>query len=360
MAAQVEAHLPQTVLILSPLKAFSGNLFTAERIRKYFRKKKVLGFVKDPQDFPSLDVFHSFIELYQIACIFALHAFHCARLLEDCPVPYAVIFGGTDINNASTVAENYMMMTDVILNSKFVIAFTEGMVKQAMQLWPDDIPPEKIIATPPGVMINPSSSFSLTSHLRHVLSYPHKNPDVYLLVAGIRAVKEPLYVTKAFSDWHLSQKHNACLVIVGPPLEDFYIREFLDYIKDLPGVAYIPGLPQSELHAAIRDAQALINSSSSEGLSLAILEAMELETPVIARNVQGNTSIITNFETGLIYDSPQDFVVKLNELHTTPGLRERLVINAKRLITDRYNCELEQEAYLKHLKRLMPNVHYSF
>jgi len=47
----------------------------------------------------------------------------------------------------------------------------------------------------------------------------------------------------------------------------------LSFVR-LPGVIYISGLERDDCHAAIRDSFALVNSSDSEGMALAILEVI--------------------------------------------------------------------------------------
>lgn len=41
-------------------------------------------------------------------------------LTEDCPVPYAIVFSLSDVNESSLSAENMEAMTFAILNARFV------------------------------------------------------------------------------------------------------------------------------------------------------------------------------------------------------------------------------------------------
>ncbi|XP_014675149.1 PREDICTED: glycosyltransferase 1 domain-containing protein 1-like [Priapulus caudatus] len=276
MATDPETNYPLAILVLSPLKSFTGNLITAERIRKYFRNHRIFGFVKDPREFATLEAFHGFLELYQVATVIAIHAIHCGKLLQDCPVPYAVIFGGTDVNHGGVNADCFPMMTDVVINARKLVAFTDLMARQVLELWPDDISTDKIEVIPQGVKLNPSELFSISAHLKLVFSVTCEKPEIYMLVAGVRPVKDPLYLAEAFSDWHCSVNSKAYLVIVGPPLDEDYLNQFQAVVSRLPGVLFIPGLQHSDMQAAIRDSHALINSSRSEGQSVAILEVSPL------------------------------------------------------------------------------------
>jgi len=112
----------------------------------------------------------------------------------------------------------------------------------------------------------------------------------------------------------------------------------------LAGVVYMGVLSLCDTHRLITESFALVNSSLSEGIATAVLEvlhlsavklisfmfdwilnlfysriwiqsgngawldivqAMDLGVPVIARNIPGNTAVITDMQTGLIYDTPQ-------------------------------------------------------
>ena len=53
---------------------------------------------------------------------------------------------------------------------------------------------------------------------------------------------------------------------------DLMIQQLFPLFHRLPGVLLLPAISKRDLHAAIRDSFALVNSSLSEGMSSAILE----------------------------------------------------------------------------------------
>merc|ERR1711959_708815 len=73
---------------------------------------------------------------------------------------------------------------------------------------------------------------------------------------------------------------------------------------------YCGALPRTELHAAMLAADAVLNTSISEGMCNSLLEAMLLGTPVIARNNLGNAALISDGVTGLLFDTPAELVKK--------------------------------------------------
>jgi glycosyltransferase involved in cell wall biosynthesis len=64
-------------------------------------------------------------------------------------------------------------------------------------------------------------------------------------------------------------------------------------------VTLIGNQPTDHVHAVMRTGFAYLNTSINEGMCLAILEAMALGLPVIARRNIGNVSIVKDGRTGL-------------------------------------------------------------
>ncbi|KAK7829273.1 hypothetical protein U0070_012744 [Myodes glareolus] len=84
-----------------------------------------------------------------------------------------------------------------------------------------------------------------------------------------------------------------------------FTREVKDRVRRAAGVRLIREMCQEDLHAVVKSCFALVNSSVSEGMSAAILEAMDLEVPVLARNIPGNSAVVEHGVTGLLFTTPQ-------------------------------------------------------
>ena len=93
------------------------------------------------------------------------------------------------------------------------------------------------------------------------------------------------------------------------------------------------------------EAEAIVNSSLSEGLSNVLLETMLLRVPILARDIEGNRSIISQGETGLLFDSPTNFHQHAERLSDDSALRESLIENAWTFVTTRHSPKSEREAY---------------
>lgn len=109
----------------------------------------------------------------------------------------------------------------------------------------------------------------------------------------------------------------------------------------------------------VRDAhQALdvyVQTSDTEGVPNAVLEAMALETPVIATDVGGTDELITNLDTGLLVakgDAPALTRCIVQVLEDREGAAQR-VANARRRIEEELTFQRRREAVEKVYDELM-------
>ncbi|EPQ20291.1 Glycosyltransferase 1 domain-containing protein 1 [Myotis brandtii] len=194
-------------------------------------------------------------------------------------------------------------MGKVLGEARFAVAFTESMRAAACLQWPQA--KGKIYVQGQGIATAPNAAFPWSTFLQLAdLPQSADNLHVFLLICGLRPVKDPLYLVDAFSEWH-REEPSAYLVIVGPEVDPVFTREVKAKVERSAGVRLLPEMPQGDLHAAEKNCLALVNSSLSEGMSAAILEAMDLEVPVLARNIPGNAAVVQHGVTGLLFSDPQ-------------------------------------------------------
>ncbi|CAI9740461.1 Hypothetical predicted protein [Octopus vulgaris] len=348
----------QNILILAKLNEVCGNSSTATRIKCHLAK---VGFHCILQDVGSTECVDALLQQHQISAILALHAYHSGKILTNSRlnIPYAVVLGGTDVNEYHRDTDKMKIMSSVLKHSKYIIGFSKQMVNTAARLW-KNIDAGIFISIPQAVETYPSD-FSLPEYLKAHNHIPAElsaqDLDIFLLIGGIRSVKDPLYLTDIFSEWH--REHRTCFfVIIGPKIEDCYYEKFLKKIQTLPGVVYINGLIPSDTHASIEQSCAVVNSSLSEGMSTAILEAMQLGTPVIARNIPGNSAILQDGKSALLYNTPQEFLEKAKLLLCDPTLYNEIVIAAKQSIETCHNLEEEGRSYTMVVHDLLSKIHH--
>ncbi|XP_033628470.1 glycosyltransferase 1 domain-containing protein 1-like [Asterias rubens] len=338
------------VLVLSALRAHTGNFSSAHRISDFFKQDGIESELVDSNGFSSGVDFNHHVVMTAADCVLAIHAYRSGRLLLECPVPYGIVFGGTDINEYPKNHEKLRTMTAVIMKARFLVSFNQAMRDQAVTLWPDI--GSRLYTQPQGVVTSPSSHFDFHLHLRDACGIPDHS-KIFLLVAGMRPVKDPLYLAHRFSEWH-NENRSIYLVIMGPCLDNQFAEKVKVTAKRLPGVEMIEPLAQDDCHKAMQECTAVVNSSLSEGMSTAILEAMDLCVPVIARNIPGNRTLVEHRQTGLLYDTPQEFIFLAKDLLMNPEQRSVITAKAKQLVESCHSAQAERFMYTGLIKKMLP------
>ncbi|XP_061586744.1 glycosyltransferase 1 domain-containing protein 1 [Cololabis saira] len=333
------------LLFLACLKPKTGNRTTAERIRSHIESAGHTCELRDAGEFVSpADVNNLISQNPPFEAALAIHLFRAGRLLLDVQVPFGVIFGGTDINEDVKVEQKRVVMEQVLRKARFAVAFTDKLKEEAELFLVSQS--GKIYIQPQGIHTEVTENFCWTEFLRSsgVKSQHVDDLRVFLLVCGLRKVKDPLYLVKAFSDWHCDNQLNV-LIIIGPKIDPVFTAEVKAAVKRTTGVFVAPERSQQELHAAMKKCFAVVNSSVSEGMSAAILEAMDLSVPVLARNIPGNAALVRHEVTGLLYSSPQEFLHQCQRLLSDHMLRERVVKNGKLYVEKHHNLKKERQTY---------------
>ncbi|XP_017916900.1 PREDICTED: glycosyltransferase 1 domain-containing protein 1 isoform X2 [Capra hircus] len=319
------------LLFLAVLRRHTGNAVTAQRVRDHLEAAGHVCILKDAFDFESPSEISSFIKAENLEAAVALHLYRGGRLLQGNGIPFGIIFGGTDLNEDVNQGDKNKVMGKVLEEARFAVAFTESMKETAQRQWPHA--KDKIYVQ--SQEINQSAD----------------NLHVFLLICGLRQVKDPLYLVDAFSEWH-QEEANVYMVIVGPEVDPVFTREVKAKVKRSPGVRLIREMAQEDLHAVMKNCFALVNSSVSEGMSAAILEAMDLEVPVLARNIPGNAAVVKHEVTGLLFSDPQEFVQLAKRLVSDPALEKKIVANGKEYVRKYHSWQEERQTYRQLVRTL--------
>ncbi|XP_066546266.1 glycosyltransferase 1 domain-containing protein 1 [Amia ocellicauda] len=340
------------VLFLACLSPKTGNCTTAERIREHIEAAGHACVLRDAADFKcpaEVAVLEAREACFQGAL--AIHLYKAGRLLLDTQTPFGVVFGGTDINEDVRDETKRAVMGKVLKKARFAVAFSQKLKEQAEAYWPSQ--GNKIYVQPQGIETEATENLNWRDFLRST-GVSCKNVEdlhVFLLVCGLRRVKDPLYLVDAFSEWHIEDP-SVILIIIGPEIDPLFTGVVEANVKRAKGVFLASERRQQELHAAMRRSFALVNSSVSEGMSAAILEAMDLELPVVARDIPGNAEIVKHEDTGLLFSNPQEFVELSKRLLVNPALREKLVSNGRRYVKELHCKGRERLTYHQLLQHL--------
>uniref|UniRef100_A0A8C2RHP0 Glycosyltransferase 1 domain-containing protein 1 n=1 Tax=Capra hircus TaxID=9925 RepID=A0A8C2RHP0_CAPHI len=306
--------------------------------------------LKDAFDFESPSEISSFIKAENLEAAVALHLYRGGRLLQGNGIPFGIIFGGTDLNEDVNQGDKNKVMGKVLEEARFAVAFTESMKETAQRQWPHA--KDKIYVQSQGIATVPNTAFNWNTFLQcSEINQSADNLHVFLLICGLRQVKDPLYLVDAFSEWH-QEEANVYMVIVGPEVDPVFTREVKAKVKRSPGVRLIREMAQEDLHAVMKNCFALVNSSVSEGMSAAILEAMDLEVPVLARNIPGNAAVVKHEVTGLLFSDPQEFVQLAKRLVSDPALEKKIVANGKEYVRKYHSWQEERQTYRQLVRTL--------
>jgi glycosyltransferase involved in cell wall biosynthesis len=98
------------------------------------------------------------------------------------------------------------------------------------------------------------------------------------------------------------------IAFCGPPLDPDYFNKFQATLKQRPWSRYLGIIPAAAMPAAMAEADLILNHSHSEGMSNALLEAVAIGRPILARNIAGNADVVKQKKLGTLYDDDTDFL----------------------------------------------------
>nr|XP_056715295.1 glycosyltransferase 1 domain-containing protein 1 [Euleptes europaea] len=339
------------LLLLAPLRAGTGNGTTARRVHDHLEAAGHTCIIQDTSDYESPRAVADLISSKNFEAALGLHLYKAGRLLQGSRIPFGIVFGGTDINEDGKCEEKSQVMGAILDEARFAVSFTEAMKETAAAYWPHIR--SKIHVQGQGIVTAHNVSFDWKKFLQSAgILQDNNNLYLFLLICGLRRVKDPLYLVDDFSDWHRKET-TVHLVIIGPSVDPVFAEEVTEKVQRADGVHLLPEIPQEDLHAVVKNCFAVVNSSVSEGMSAAILEAMNLDVPVLARNIPGNAAIITHKTTGLLYSSPQEFIQLSKSLIRDPSLQREIVSRAKAYVSQHHSWERERKVY----QNLMLELH---
>ncbi|KAM6423544.1 glycosyltransferase 1 domain-containing protein 1 isoform 2-T3 [Liasis olivaceus] len=211
------------LLLLAPRRAQTGNRTTARRIQDHLEAAGHLCILKDTSDYESPLAVSNLISSEKFEAALGIHLFKAGRLLQGNTVPFGIIFGGTDINEDAKNDEKAQVMGKVLDEARFAVSFTEAMKEMAATYWPQIR--NKICVQAQGIVSLPNRQHNWTEFLQRAgISQDDQNLYVFLLICGLRRVKDPLYLLDVFSEWH-QEDSRVHLIIVGPAADPTFAEE---------------------------------------------------------------------------------------------------------------------------------------
>ena len=319
-------------LIVTPayLPDVTGNSITAHRLYKGLSDKGVEVKVVVAADCKTPD--------FQPDIIHALHALKggvpAKEMADRLGVPFVVTVTGTDFN-IDLMQHCSSGVSAVLDKAAITIVYSELAKKRLLTKCPflegkvTVIRPSVDIGRPKGVTGSLPKGFN------------------FLLPSGIRRVKNPLFAIRPLE--LLRREYPSIkLVIVGPVLDGSEWKRLSEAMEGRDWISYRK-VAHDEMPDIYQSADVVLNTSVSEGLSNAVIEAMYFGKAVLASGCDGNTAVISDGIDGLLYKQcdEENFLQKAKSLIPDPDFREGLGKAAIDKVAREYSLAAEIEGHLR-------------
>jgi hypothetical protein len=319
-----------------------GNVETQTRIIDFLRQSGFSVLPALPSDLVDVpdDVLHS--NTFWVL----IHAYRSVEKLDATKFPsrYILVLGGTDVNELSREVDKLAVMNCTVRNAACIVCFSESLADGAALVWPHCADKLTVIR----------QSVALPKHIPCATTGVPPDTKVVLLIAGLRPVKDPLFVVPRFVAWANEQaREQVVLMLIGPTMDDTLKNEVMSWTSS-GHVVWIPGVPRCEVLGLMSSDQTVlvINTSRSEGQPQAILEAMKLRKPVCVRRIPANIDLVGSCgERGEIFGTPDEFIACMERvLQRTSDIQEKVTRAAS--FVDEFHAEAREAAAYSALIRL--------
>ncbi len=199
------------------------------------------------------------------------------------------------------------------------------------------VPEEKLVVVPPGIDLDPFLALcGRDGGLRRQIGAP---PEAFLVgvIGRLAEVKRPEWALDVFA--LLAERHPALqMVFVG----DGDSRSLLERrIRALPA-AHLPRVhlvgAREDMPAVLSDLDAVLLTSRSEGLPVALIEAAAARLPVVATRVGGVSELVAEERTGYLGESADELAFGLSRLIEAPAQARELGQRARTRVAARHDA----------------------
>lgn len=224
-------------------------------------------------------------------------------------IPTTVLLTGTDINHGINDPKQGPIIEDVLMKSVAIVSQNRLIIETLRE----QSPPwgDRLHYIQPGVLLGEAP---------YPLRKKHKISDhcrLFLHPAGIRPVKANLELLK-LCDRLADRYPSFALAFCGPELDPNYFNKFIKAVNRRPWAHYLGTIPNEAMPSALADADLILNHSISEGMSNALIEAIAVDRPVLARNIPGNAALQSLSSHVTLYNSAQEFTTAAEQFLSAP------------------------------------------
>eukprot|EP00055_Hartaetosiga_balthica_P006654 m.21408 g.21408 ORF g.21408 m.21408 type:complete len:350 (+) comp5348_c0_seq1:102-1151(+) len=333
--------------LLTTEGSFSGNTCLAFRIKEYVEEIVDECVILSHCDTSLMERLGDYCEKQNITFLIGVHVYRSGTWLKDGTIPYCLVLGGTDatifLRGEDVDGSTFGTMREALNNSLHVVAFAEWMVKAITQKLGEITCPISYI--PQSVGNIPDAFPDVPSHIKDIMK-----KKCFCLVAGIRPVKDILFLVNAMDLWH-EEDNEVQMLVLGDTRNKEYAKNVEKRLKISASTQMVQPLPQGELFPMMKRCVACLNTSVDEGMCGTLLEAMAIGVPVIARRNKGNAHIVSHNETGLLFDNADECVALAKKLISDQELKDRIVASAIEYINRHHSRNIEKQSYVECMKK---------
>jgi len=320
------------ILIIAPttLPDISGNAISAERWRQSLVKKGLSVNVIATEHLDA-DNLIKHLENIKPDVVHAHHVSRAGALFLDHKIverfvklPLVVSPAGTDIMfQEGQTYDLGTIVSQVCRRACVIVTQGEWTAKRLSTLFPDV--KNRILHVPKAFSWFGNDSFDLRKSAGWLPEH-----FVFFLPAGIRPVKRNLETLLVMQTIYAMRPHIR-LAFAGPSLDQEYTARFQEELeRHSEFTRWIPIIPHGSMRSTYASIDVVINSSFSEGLSNALLEAIAAGRPILASDIPGNRWPILGEKgipaCGLLFkvSDINNFIKAALKLIDDGGLRNRL------------------------------------
>lgn len=217
-----------------------------------------------------------------------------------------------------------------------VIAVSHATAEDLLRLGVVD--ERRLVVVPPGIELEPFLALQGRSGVVRNLVGAREDTFLVGVVGRLAAVKRP---ERALEVLRLLAARHARLQIAW--IGDGDQRGLLERaIAALPGElrerAHLVGA-RTDMPAVLADLDAVLLTSHSEGLPVALIEAAAAALPVVATRVGGVAEIVAEERTGFLGESVDELAFGLDRLLSEPGLAQACGRRARVRVAERHGAD---------------------
>ena len=319
------------ILILTPtaLPTITGNAMTAERWRQGLLREGCQVEVLTTRD-AEIPKIGQAVARFRPDVMHVHHLFQSGTLLMTPPlaeqlqgIPVVATPAGTDLNQDLRVEGKMGTLRAICARVGAIVVQNNWFARLMGDLFP---------ACERRIIYVPKSFFWLGDEPCALREQAKVGPNDFLffLPAGVRPVKGNLEGLLALEKVH-QRRPRIRVVFAGPALDRDYSARFQEEIRRLQSFArWLPAVSLPAMRSAYQEADIVLNTSFSEGLSNVLIEAIASGKPLLAADIEGNRWPIQgnlgDRPCGLLYDpkNMDDFIAKAIRLIDDEALRSAL------------------------------------